>query len=525
MKKIAHAKDGIVYVNSGLNEIMFAKTKFTTLMKEPGFIYKNQEFIPWTFDYTETQNEQVYFCGKDFDGKTAYEYLNTEKSKDKKNLILKICEAYTLAEKQDIAIPVISPHGILYDGTSLLFLPEKTFDRSCANFGKEEYEYIENCWRDSAAEQKESLQYARAVLAYYGLTEELPYPANPNFDNAINISDRNFVPLEYCVNGINKDFAQIINTALSGIYCEKEFPIDTFKNELFMTKERPTAIAKKEFDNARKKYIQKKEKKLKRERAFRRNFSTFVGFAAIAVLIFICATAIINENGKKPSVIGLKSSEVTKIFYSGIHNMDTDKLLVSGKNCPEAQRYISQIPQIYVTSQMRTAYNFESGLSTPENWLLLPPDTTKTYSHVIYGLTQFKINETPSTLNIKMPTRKNHSEKLVKEDGEILKNTSEKNHKVEYYLVHTVDNMIEIEKHTDFVSLRWETNKWQIIKLDQVSYTEKLSPTVFQKDYKAAIEEHNSIEKAVDSLRKKYPWLPYQQSIDEEDERLKKQGF
>ena len=174
---------------------------------------------------------------------------------------------------------------------------------------------------------------------------------------------------------------------------------------------------------------------------------------------------------------------------------------------------------------MRTAYNFESGLSTPENWLLLPPDTTKAYSHVIYGLTQFKINETPSTLNIKMPTRKNHSEKLVKEDGEILKITSEKIHKVEYYLVHTVDNMIEIEKHTDFVSLRWEKNKWQIIKLDQVSYTEKLSPTVFQKDYKAAIEEHNSIEKAVDSLRKKYPWLPYQQSIDEEDERLKKQGF
>ena len=124
-----------------------------------------------------------------------------------------------------------------------------------------------------------------------------------------------------------------------------------------------------------------------------------------------------------------------------------------------------------------------------------------------------------------MPTRKNHSEKLVKEDGEILKITSERIHKVEYYLVHTVDNMIEIEKHTDFVSLRWEKNKWQIIKLDQVSYTEKLSPTVFQKDYKAAIEEHNSIEKAVDSLRKKYPWLPYQQSIDEEDERLKKQGF
>ena len=50
MKKIAHSKDGIVYVNSGLNEIMFAKTKFTTLMKEPGFIYKNQAFIQWTFD-------------------------------------------------------------------------------------------------------------------------------------------------------------------------------------------------------------------------------------------------------------------------------------------------------------------------------------------------------------------------------------------------------------------------------------------------------------------------------------------
>ena len=525
MKEIVYSKDKIVYVNSGLNEIMFAKTKFTQLMKEPGFILKNNEFIPWTFDYTETQKEEVYFCGTNFTGKTVYEYFKTAKVKEKKNLIFKICEAFTIAEKNNIQIPIVSPHGILFDGENLLFLPEKTFDSSCKNFGKIDYETLQNCWRDSAAEQKESLQYARAVLVYYGLTGELPYPANPNFDNAINISDRNFVPLEYCVNGINKKFAQIINTALSGVFCEKEFPIDIFKDELFMQKKRPSAIDKKQFENARNNYIQKKEKKLKRQRAFRRNFSTFVGFAAIAVLIFICTTAIINENGKKPSVIGLKSSDVAQIFYSGIHNMDTDKLLVSGKNCPEAQRYISQIPQIYVVSQMRTAYNFESGLSTPENWLLLPPDTTKTYSHVIYGLTQFKINETPSTLNIKTPTRKNHSEKLVKEDGEILKNTSEKIHKVEYYLVHTVDNMIEIEKHTDFVSLRWEKNKWQIIKLDQVSYTEKLSPTVFQKDYKNAIEEHNSIEKAVDSLRKKYPWLPYQQSIDEEDVRLKKQGF
>lgn len=525
MKEIVYSKDKIVYVNSGLNEIMFAKTKFTQLMKEPGFILKNNEFIPWTFDYTETQKEEVYFCGTNFTGKTVYEYFKTAKVKEKKNLIFKICEAFTIAEKNNIQIPIVSPHGILFDGENLLFLPEKTFDSSCKNFGKIDYETLQNCWRDSAAEQKESLQYARAVLVYYGLTGELPYPANPNFDNAINISDRNFVPLEYCVNGVSKELAENTNTALSGIFFEKEFPIEILKTELFMTKKRPNSIDSKIFEKNKQLYIIKKQKKLKRERAFRRHFPTVIGISAFVILIFLCSFAIINENGKKPCVIGLKSTEVTEIFYSGIHNMDTDKLLISAKNCPEAQRYISLIPQIYITSQMRSAYNFESGISTPENWIFYKPNTSKAYSHILYGISQFKINEKASTLNVKAPTKKDHPEKLAKEDNEILKHSSERTHKVEYYLVHTVDNIIEIEKHTDFVTLRWEKNKWQITKLEQTSYTEKLLPNVFQEDYEKAMTKYESIEKSIDSLRKKYPWLPYQQSIEEEDIRLKKQGF
>ena len=125
-------------------------------------------------------------------------------------------------------------------------------------------------------------------------------------------------------------------------------------------------------------------------------------------------------------------------------------MLAAAKDCPEAQRYISQVPQLYVTGQMRSAFNFESGVSTPENWFYFEPDSTKSYSHYIYGITNFQIDGEADSLNISVPTRKNHpGRKLFSETGnEKIEKNPDAQHTVTYYLVHNQDNLIYAEKYS-----------------------------------------------------------------------------
>ncbi|MFC2604061.1 MAG: hypothetical protein ACFNX0_09205, partial [Treponema sp.] len=247
-------------------------------------------------------------------------------------------------------------------------------------------------------------------------------------------------------------------------------------------------------------------------------------FAAAFIAVF--SLTVVYESGKKPSVIGLSSSETVKVFYKGIHKMDTDLILAAAKSCPEAQRYISLIPQIYAVSQMRGAYNFESGISTPENWFFFEPDSTRAYSRTIYGITDFELDGNPETLNDNVPTRKNHPQRVRFENGERIKSNSEKLHTAHFYLVHSVDNMIQIEKYVTEVILVMQDNRWQIKKLDQVSDIESVSPAVVSIDFKdALIKSGGDVIAAADILREKYRWIPSAKSLSEEKARLDAIGY
>lgn len=527
-------EDGIIYLNSNLDEMMFAKTKFSLLLDETGIIAKTDnnkiwnQFSEWKFSESRTIKEieeKVYFCGN-FSGIPLSKMIETENPQTEKALY-SVCEIYANAINKNIKIPCNGAAGIIVnqENNEILFLPEKTLDRSAANFGKTFYNYIQNNWRDYIAQGLLAESFSLGTFAYYSIAKTLPY----NEENDKKISDRNFLPLEYAVNGINKKLATSVNALLSGKPLKTDFPLNKLKSEIFEKESSSNKVPEEEFNKKVLKFEKQKKSQLKRIRFVRKNIAISAAIFAAAVFIAITALSIIKENEKKPSAIGLSSLQVTEIFYKGIHTMDTDLMLCAAKNCKEAQSYISIVPQLYVTGQMRSAYNFDSGISTPENWFFFEPDSTKSYSHYIYGITNFVIDEKSSALNLKVPTKKNHPSRIVyAEDGSKLKveKSPDAVHKVHYFLVHNEDNFIKVEEFTTIVTLRYEKNAWKIISLDETSSSEIFSPLEVSLAFKEALKQNKNDEiAALNSLRKKYYWLPTEKSMEIEKKRLEKIGY
>ncbi|MDE5898518.1 MAG: hypothetical protein K2H09_04565 [Treponemataceae bacterium] len=592
MTEIARTEDGAIMLSTGLDEVMFAKTKCSLLMAEPGFMVELDaagtvlEFTPWTFSGTKSsgKGEDVLFCGDRFSGRTlssllALAYGRAPKAlpagagqtegagseqepeqeqhgsprseparqpadsggqpfaqaaarAESKRLLAAVCAAYTAAVGRNVPLPCNSPGGILYEfdgcgGTRLLFLPEKTFDRACANRGTAQYAAFQDCWRDSIAERRQAQEFACAVCAYFALADELPYPPQGgDGKDAQTICDRNFLPIEYCVNGIDAALADAIDTALRGAPLKSPFPLEALRKELLSGEERIPALPEAEFRRAAQEFRARQRTQVARRKRFRRHFAAGAAAAAAAVLAAVIAASIFAESGKKPTVIGLDSAAVTEVFYTGLHQMDTDFMLAAAKDCPEAQRYISQVPQIFVTGQMRSAYNFESGVSTPENWMFFEPDSTRAYSHLIYGITNFSLDGQPSILDAAPPTRRSHPPKLVREGTERLVRTSAAEHTARYYLVHTVDNWIHAEEFTTRVELKWTGDRWQIGRLGQASSTDVIHPAIFSTDLKEALASHGGdVIAAVQSLRERYPWVPTAASLEAERTRLDALGY
>lgn len=528
---IVSIKDSRIWLNTGLDETMFGKTKFSLLLDKQGLTVKkipeseNHTFENWKFDESKTTDEKVYFSGN-FQGKSLQNLIECQHPLLDK-ILYELFTIYIEAASKNIPLPCNGATGIIIniEKNETLFLPEETFNRSIANFGKQVYNFYQDGWRDSVETGNKAIEFAAGVLAYFAISKKLPF----NEETDLKISDRNFIPLEYCVNGINQKLSDAISTLLKGERLKKDFPINLLEEELFQKESKNHAVSEELFRKKSESFNSERTLKLKRSRFVQRNWPKVA--AALAFLIFagISTASILNENEKKPCMIGLDSTEVTEVFYKGIHTMDTDLMLAAAKDCPEAQRYISQVPQLYVTGQMRSAYNFESGISTPENWFFLEPDSTRSYSHYIYGISHFSIDEKDTPLDLKVPTRKNHpGRKIMAESGDQkIEKDPDAEHTVRYYLVHNQDNQIAIEQFTTKVTLKYIKNRWQILKLDQTSSYEIQSPLPVSLAMKEALREtEGNVIKAADIIRKgDFYWIPTARSLEIEEKRLDAIGY
>ncbi len=528
MQAIFFSHDNTVFLNTNLSEELFAKTKFSLLLQEEGFIVTPTEekidFKPFKFTGTKTENEVVYFTAPDFTGKNAEDLVFTQK--DKKALLFSIIEIYLKAAKENIKLPANGLQGIIFDKVNnrFLFAPEKIFDRACGNLGKKNYSEIQDCWRDSLLSGKEALLYNAALLSYFALADKLPYPSDN--EKQVNISQRNFLPVEYLINGIDKNLAEAINQNLLP-NPKKEIPIESLKKELFDQESKKHKISDEEFSTILKNYEKKQLEKQKRKHFKNRYQAKAIALFLALIFALIAVTSILREHGRKPSVRGLTSIQVVEAFYAGLHHMDTDYMAACESDCPEAKRYIMQIPQIYVSTQMKSAYNFDSGISTPENWLFFEPDTKKSYSHFVFGISNFTVDNEASCLNIKLPLIKDRKAKLHKKsDGSKLYSGDESHHKVHYFLVHTVGEELVIDEYETEVILTFKNDSWKITKMNESMQSSSTGLLDFSLDYKASLyEEENNPLKATKNLKEKYRWLPYEKSMEEEKNRLDKIGY
>lgn len=530
MKDIVFLKNDKIYLNSNLTEEMFAKTKFSNLLKEKGLLIsksidgKFNKIEEWTFELPEFFEDSVHFTKKTENFKTLDSIINEEKNVN--FAILDVVSAISYAQKNNFSVPVNCPLGILLNEEKVLFLPEKTFDFCAKNLGLEEYNKLQNIWRDSVSSGKIAENFLKSVLVYYSFTKKVPFPIDEKAEQSVNIADKNFLPLEFCINGLNKKLCNYVDKSLKSEDVKEEFPLEEFKNDLIFPEKRKKTMKDEEFNKTVENFKIVQKTKISSKRKIRKHYVTMIISAVVFVFLCICGIYIHYENGKKPSVVGLDSKTVTKIFYSGLHTMNADYMTESAKECPQAVYYISTLPQIRVVSLMPGAYNFQSGLSTPENWFFFEPDTTKAYSHQIYGITNFTIDGENSILYEKIPTKSQKKAKLTRQDGKRIRNFDEKIHKVKYFLVHTVNNQIQVETYETDVILLFKKDKWQISELKQNFVTEFYDWAVFSADYKRILSENNgNIEISTQKLKQKYEWVPTLESIIHEKEYLDSLGY
>lgn len=532
MQDILRTKGSSILLNSSLSEEQFAKTKCSRLLDETGYSvhFKSEDdapvFTSWKFSGTKTIDEQAYFYGE-WEETVSVENIIFKGGQEALQTLFLICRAYSEADKKNIDLPCNGMAGILVKNNELLFVPEKTFDRCAMNSGKKEYNKIQNLWRDNIAEGSEARNFTLSVCAYYACTGHFPYPDNSESEKGILISDRNFLPLVYSVNGISKELSKFTTMALSGNKPDTDFPIEDLRNELFEHESEKHRIPAEQFEKNVKDFVIKQRKKLARKKFFERNKTRILVIFTASLFVFIAGRSIYIEAGKKPTATGLTSSQTAELFYAGIHHMDTDFMLAAAKNCPQAQLYISQIPQIYVTGQMKGAYNFDSGVSTPENWLFYEPDSKKSYSRYVYGITNFQIDGEHSELNQKAPSKRNHPHRITRNsDGKKIELNPEASHTVHYYLVHTDNTQLRIDEYTTKVSEEYKKDRWQILSLDQKLNSSYVPLLDFSLDYKASLNDADgNVILAAENLRSKYPWLPTQASLEDEQKRLDAIGY
>ena len=112
-------------------------------------------------------------------------------------------------------------------------------------------------------------------------------------------------------------------------------------------------------------------------------------------------------------------------------------------------------------------------------------------------------------MNVKIPSKKDAKTRLLRENGRKINNLDEVSHNVKYYLVHTVNNTLQVDLYQTEVFLTFEDGVWQVIELKENFSTELYDWAQFSFDYKEKLSEYSGdVINAVSALREKYPGVP-----------------
>ncbi|WP_407424936.1 hypothetical protein [Treponema sp.] len=523
-----------ITLSSGLNQDSFAKTNTASLLSVKNIYlhFKDGTFTSkdYIFDTTETdENKNVYFKGKKINGSLLSEILEKAFNSRTENDIFAIqvfCKAIDFLYSQNQHIQISGAGGIIIDSdlqsktAELLFLSYELFEE-CASHFKESYASIQGKYLYKGLHEKSGLLFLRGTVLYKAFTSRFPYEENDTTKRQEDIYDENFIPLKFWNSSIADFISESIDSSLK-LKPDLKFTAGkrTLTDSSAQKNQRKLLERASKIDNnlvgellkkapdfsenqsERTRFIKKADRKIKVKRFLRRNKNRILTGIAAAFVILWFISGWLEQNSKLITTKGLTSTQTTAALYTMIHRADVPNLqeILSGK---ETKDLILKVSSFYVSAKQRLETSPDNGSLTPERWFFYK----KSSKSWMYGITNLKIDGKEYPSENKYAIKKDKPEILDSEDGKILKKGDKITHTAEYFLVHQMEARFVIEKMSDTVTLLWNGKHWNVVKVEGKAKSESVKSKEFIEEYYSSLET-SEIKPAVDSLKKKYSWIP-----------------
>lgn len=541
-------ENGELRLNSNLDEYTFGKTGHDSILSQEGVIFDGKNFRQWTFEEVKSYDAQkngspqrlVFYCAKNplSDGaKTLAQYFD-EGGEACLAAVKAVCTALTSAAINENAIPAVGAGGIMVDGDKVLFAPESLFNYAANSLPAEDTLNQHTGFINETIRELPSLCFERAAIIYRLLAKRLPFPATDSIARNADIFDRKFLPIEYCVNGIDSGLALAINNALKlnstavnvpgkrkkgkaseDLKPSAEFPIEKL-DEAFKLSLNTTTD--KDFEEKVAAFIKNQNSKINTKRHIKRNTTTIGVIAGIVLVVVIVTINTIKTRNEDYTSVGLTSTETIRAYMNGVNEKDTLLLSDFGEG-KTPNDFGDMVSRIYVMHKQRLAYGGDNGFGDPANWLFYITDEKKYAGSGIYGISNLKVDGKAESLEVELKKKNEKPAPLEKEGNVTLADGMTSVHKVEYYMFYTQGEDVDyiVEKVSGIFTLTFKKNRWVITEIDTEGTDLNVDCKKFLQDYHAALKEYEyDVIKAVNSLRSKYEWLPEKDAMQREKARL-----
>ena len=546
-------ENGELRLNTNLDEYSFGKSAHDAVLNQEGVIFDGKNFRQWTFEEVKSYETEkngktetlVFYCMKEPFGteakeaKTLAEFLE-QGGAPALNATLTVCTALTAAAKNGNNIPLVGAGGIMVAGDKVLFVPESLFTYAVNTLSAADALNLHRGFLNGTLNGLPAICFERAALTYRLLANKLPFTQTEEIARNADILDQNFLPLEFCIDGLDQELANAINNALklnSNIVAvpgkrvkgktseelrpEPDFPSEKVEKAFNLSQSQAKNGRTKEFEEKVAAYKKSRSSRLKTKRGFRRNTTTIGVIAAIVFIVVIVSINTVKSRATDYTSIGLTSTQTICAYMNAVNEKDTSILsdFAAGKN---PGNFGDMVSRVYVMHKQRLAYG-DNGFAYPSNWLFYITDEARYARSGIYGITNLKIDGKSSSLKVELKKRNEKPAPLTKEGSVTLEDGLTSVHKIEYYLIYTEGEETDflIDKIDAVFTLTFKKNRWVITDIQIESSNINTDCVQFKADYFAELKKTDGeVMPAVDALRSKYEWLPEEDAMQREKERI-----